>query len=145
MKLFNDDFTRADRRPSGMTVPEHFFEDFKASMEQKIDAYEAQRLADATGRAAASVEPASERPHELRLNLLLRRFILWTGVAACFGLLIGLALPFRFAAPDSAVETAPAAADEYAEAETQEQLEQDVMLASLSDYDIFEYYYYEED
>jgi hypothetical protein len=142
MKLFNDDFTRADRRPSGMTVPENFFEDFKASMEQKIDAYEAERQAAA---ATTTSKVAAAEPHpELHLNLR-RRFALWTGVAACLGLLIGLALPIRFAAPEPSVEPAVASVDEYAEAETQEQLEQDMMLASLSDYDIYEYYYYEED
>jgi hypothetical protein len=137
MKLFNDDFTRADRRPSGQTVPDHFFEDFKASMEQKIDAYEA-------GRQAAVTEmttDAARRPH---LNLR-RRFILWTSVAACLGLLMGLALPFEFQTPEAA---STSATDTYADvytSETQEQLEQDMMLAQLSDYDIFEYYYYEED
>jgi hypothetical protein len=137
MKILNDDFTRAERRPSGQTVPDHFFEDFKASMEQKIDAYEA-------GRQAAARALTAEEPRRVHLNLR-RRFVLWTSVAACLGLLIGLALPFEFQTP---VAAPTSAADTYAEAdasETQEQLEQDLMLAQLSDYDIFEYYYYEED
>lgn len=130
MKRMNDDFNSADRRPLGLTVPEHFFEDFRAEMEQKIDAYEAQRAAS----------PATRRHLNLR-----RRWFLWTSVAACLGLLIGLASPVRLTPSAS---TPVATTDEYADAdlsESQDQLEQDVMLASLSDYDIFEYYYYDEE
>lgn len=123
MKLFNDDFSPAHRRPTGMTVPEGFFDNFQQAMEQQIDAYEAAR-----------------RPKVHRTLRL--KFVLWVSAAACLGLLVGLALPKLYDAATLSID-APAA-DEYAEAdgiETQEQLEQDVMLASLSDYDIFEYYY----
>jgi hypothetical protein len=106
-------------------------------MEQMIDDYEA-------GRQTAVKSLKNDASRRTHLNLR-SRFVLWTAVAACLGLLIGLALPFELQTPN---DVPTQATDIYAETditETQEQLEQDMMLAQLSDYDIFEFYYYEED
>lgn len=127
-------------RKSGMFVPEHYFEDFERQMTQRIDAYEAQRLA--TPVLAASSQPTmTATPGGLHSNLR-RRIAVWISVAACVGLLIGLLTPWHPSVWNSvSAETEPMAESIV---ETQEQMEQNMMLASVSDYDIYEYLFGEE-
>ncbi len=115
-----------------MGVPDRFFADFQIEMERKIDRYEAGR----------HVRPAAGRRPEHNLSIG-RRIMLWSSVAACTCLLIGLFPLMRSVVDDGEMNGGPMAV-EIPAADWQYQEVQDMMLATVSDYDIYMNYYYEE-
>lgn len=114
-----------------MIVPDHFFADFQVEMEQEIDRYEA-------GKRNLWIAARSKR----RLSIG-RRIMLLSSVAACACLLIGLFPLMRSVIDDGGRDRgAMIAGAETADMQYQEV--QDMMLAAVSDYDIYMNYYYEE-
>lgn len=123
--------TKAAKRYPGMVVPDHFFADFQAEMERKIDRYEAgKRTRPVTGRS---------RRH-LSIG---RRLMLLSSVAACACLLIGL-FPLMRSVVDNGGGDGGAMVADTGMSDLQYQEVQDMMLATVSDYDIYMDYYYEE-
>lgn len=114
-----------------MIVPDHFFADFQAEMEQEIDRYEA-------GKRNLRIAARPKR----RLSIG-RRIMLLSSVAACACLLIGLFPLMRSVIDDGGRDGgAMVAGAEMSDMQYQEV--QDMMLAAVSDYDIYMNYYYEE-
>lgn len=123
--------TKAGKRFPGMIVPDHFFADFQAEMEQEIDLYEA-------GKRNLRI---AGRPNR-RLSIG-RRIMFMSSVAACVCLLIGL-FPLMRSVIDDGVRDGGAMVADAGMADLQYQEVQDMMLATVSDYDIYMNYYYEE-
>lgn len=124
--------TKAKKGYPGMIVPNRFFADFQTEMERKIDRYEA------GGNVRHTVGRRSKRSLSIG-----RRIMLWSSVAACTSLLIGLFPFMRSVVDDGEMNGGPMAAEATA-ADWQFQEVQDMMLATVSDYDIYMNYYYEE-
>lgn len=123
--------SKEEKRYPGMGIPDHFFVDFQLEMERKIDRFEAgKRFGGAVGRS------------KRRLSIG-RRIMLACSVAACVCLLIGI-FPLMRSVVDHGFQEGEMAVSEIGTAELQDQEVQDMMLATLSDYDIYMNYYYEE-
>lgn len=117
-------------RETGMKVPEGFFADFQQSLELKIDEIEARK---------AKEEAPSIRPEQQSRD----RHLPWWSVAASVALIVGLFAWFNPTkttvadVPDSNRMTAEVSGESS-------DLSESMMLASLSDYDIYEALYTED-
>lgn len=112
---------------TGMKVPEGFFEGFRKNLELKIDEFEAGKAR----QEAPAIRPASRR-------------IPWWSVAASVALIAGL---FAWFSPRATSPAGPADTNMPAIAEANTEttdLSESMMLASLSDYDIYEALYVED-
>lgn len=114
-----------------MIVPDHFFADFQLEMEREIDRYEA-------GKRNLRIAGRSKR----RLSIG-RRIMFMSSVAACVCLLIGL-FPLMRSVIDDGVRDGGTMVADAGMSDLQYQEVQDMMLATVSDYDIYMNYYYEE-
>ncbi len=123
--------TKAEKRFPGMIVPDHFFADFQLEMEREIDRYEA-------GKRNLRIAGRSKR----RLSIG-RRIMFMSSVAACVCLLIGL-FPLMRSVIDDGVRDGGTMVADAGMSDLQYQEVQDMMLATVSDYDIYMNYYYEE-
>ena len=117
-------------RETGMKVPDGFFADFQQSLELKIDELEARKVRE---EAPSILSEQQHRSHRLP----------WWSVAASVALIAGLFVWFN-----PAKTTDPNAPESYmpvAEAMVENSdLSESMMLASLSDYDIYEALYAED-
>ena len=110
-----------------MKVPEGFFSDFQKNLELKIDEFEARKA----HQEAPAIRPAS-------------RYLPWWSVAASVALIVGL---FAWLSPRPTSPAGPEGANMPSLAETSTEttdLSESMMLASLSDYDIYEALYVED-
>ena len=125
MKASHDPFLSAfgERRPEGMTVPEGFFEDFARQMEAQIDSLPSEQVST----KVVSLHDAR------RKNLLC-----WSGIAVAAALLTLLFSPLWLDV--SVGETLDGQNSLFAETE-ESSVQEEWLLASVSDYDIYEYFY----
>lgn len=123
--------SKAEKGFPGMVVPDRFFADFQTEMERKIDRYEAARRR--TGVAGRSKRTLG----------IGRRIMLAGSMVACVCLLIGI-FPLMRAVVDNGVLEGEGMVAESGMTDLQYQDVQDMMLATVSDYDIYMNYYYEE-
>ncbi len=117
---------------TGMTVPEGFFADFQKNLELKIDELEAQKAQRTAPTLPLEPQAAAGSHH-----------ILWWSIAASVALITGLFVWFspREAAYNETLAGEAVTAEAISETSD---LSESMMLASVSDYDIYEALYSEE-
>lgn len=113
-------FDEKKRQQAGMTVPEGFFEQFQQQIEAKIDQLESEKQA-----------PVIEMPVRRHQSLMAR----WA-VAACAVVLVGVGA-FYMTTNEEVQEDVQVAQTESVD--EQSELEE-MMMHSVSDYDLYEYY-----
>lgn len=114
-------------KETGMFVPDGFFADFQKNLEMKIDEMEAQKI---------GVETVEEEPMIGKQ----KRFTLrqWS-IAASICVLLGL-IPFAW----NMFKTEPTVSEEeefIAEVVTEDLDSEEIMVSTISDMDIYEYFY----
>lgn len=120
-------------RQTGMFVPEGFFAEFQSKLEAKIDSE--------TEHTEQDVPAICEHPTVWQKY---RRMVTRWSVAACVCLIVGLFGIFAWQSADTnePVQTAQTdSSKSMDEIEMNELEREDYMLASLTDYDIYEYFY----
>lgn len=126
INLQEPEITFSGTRETGMTVPSGFFEDFQAKMEQAIDREAAPNI----GRISAE---GQEPLHEVS------RWNRWIGIAAC-AVIVAVAYPlWQVLQPVDGANTEEVLAQSAIELATEEE-ENDLVFASMSDYDLYDLY-----
>ena len=118
-------FKKNERRQAGMTVPEGFFEQFQQQLEAKIDTLEAVKPA----------APVVEMPRRDNSTWLTR-----AAVAACAVLLVGVGLGVYLLSGGDPLATDIESQYAQKESVVDESEMEDLMVGSVNDYELYEYY-----
>ena len=115
-------FPETKRQQAGMSVPDGFFEQFQQQLEAKIDTLEAVRQA-----------PVVEMPAR-------SRWLKGWAIAACAMLIVGIGIGIGLMTGDEPSATTTEQQMAQGENSDEENEMEDMMLRSVNDFELYEYY-----